>query len=66
VFALPLHDLFQPMIPNRTRSDRSRSPDEGHESVETGDDVSEDGDLSLHNLVHVLGLNVEVSDTSMT
>jgi len=54
------------MIPNRTRSDRSRSPDEGHESVETGDDVSEDGDLSLHNLVHVLGLNVEVSDTSMT
>jgi len=37
-----------------------------HESVKTGNDVSKDGDLSLHNLVHVPGLNLEVNDASTT
>ena len=43
-----------------------RSPNEGHEGIHTRDGALEDGDLSLGDLVHVLGEGLKVDSTSPT
>ena len=43
-----------------------QSPNEGHEGIRTRDGASEDGDLSLGDLVRVLGEGLKVGNTSLT
>ena len=59
---MPL-DLSQPRVPESSCPVGRWSPNEGHEGVRICDNISEDGDLSLGDLVHVLGEGLEVGNT---